>query len=98
MAEIGRARLRIDSSCDQEAGEGMTTLVEADRVKAGAPPSSQRTLAHGRRRERLRFVRAEDEALFSPGDEFVLDKEVAQRGNDRDARRPARLFGSPAAR
>ena len=38
MAEVGRDRLRVDSSGDQQACEGVPALVQPDRLKAGSAP------------------------------------------------------------
>src|SRR6266545_7995820 len=85
VAEVGGYRLRVHAGRDQEAGEGVTTLMQADRIETGSTPCRQGSLADRRRREGLRCARAEDETVVAPSDEFVLDEEVAERGDDRDA-------------
>ena len=84
VAEVRRDRLRVDASRDHEAGERVTALVQADRLQPGPPPGRARSSANDVRRERRRRARAEDEAVVATRGELVLDKEVPERGDDRD--------------
>src|SRR5215211_1161420 len=84
MAHVRAQSLRVHARGDHERGERVPTLVEADRLEAGAEPGGIRALADIRGRERLRVARPEDEADVAAQAELVLDQVVAERGWDRD--------------
>src|SRR5215211_4504832 len=63
----------------------MTTLMQADRIETSSTPCRQGSLADRCWRERLRCARAEGETVVAPSDELVLDEEVTERADDRDA-------------
>ena len=86
MAEVGGDCFRVHAGGDQEACEGVPAFVKADRLEPRLAPSSQSALADCCGRERSARGRAEDEALASPGGELVLDQQIAQCSDDRDAR------------